>query len=190
MHLRRKFRPCPAATLNFNHLKKNASLSVCSFRIKYLRSVTICDLASRTFTLPGVQKLPLWVSLVCHLLTAWTLKLPLWPSDLTDAALSGTLPFLGAQNTYRTELEGHKYAMRAMRDPQLQSVNVLIAKAQSFAASLRMVVPELNLGEIPLCALCRIVPEAQNSYEKRDTAVEEPQVSSNLNKFTQKRCFE
>jgi hypothetical protein len=87
------------------------------------------------------------MTLVCQLLTAWTLKLPLWPSDLTDACLSGTLPFLGAANSYRTELEGHKYAFRAMRDPMLLTVNVLIARAQKFAASVKMVVPELNLGE-------------------------------------------
>ena len=99
-----------------------------------------------------MQKLPLWMSLVCHLLAAWTLKLPLWPSDLTDAALSGTLPFLGAASAYRSELEGHKYAMRAMRDPLLQTVNVLIARAQALAASVKMVVPELNLGKPSWCS--------------------------------------
>ena len=90
---------------------------------------------------------------MCHLLAAWTLKLPLWPSDLTSAAVSGTLPFLGAAHAYRDELEGHKYAMRAMRDPLLQTVNVVIAKAQALAASVKMVVPELNLGE-PLPSPC------------------------------------
>lgn len=99
------------------------------------------------------------MTLVCHLLTAWTLKLPLWPSDLTDAALAGTLPFLGAANTYRNELEGQKYAIRAMRDPLLQTVNVLIAKAQTFAASVKMIVPELNLGEFPCHHITRVAQQ-------------------------------
>lgn len=86
------------------------------------------------------------MTLSCQLLTAWTLKLPLWPSDLLDAARCGTLPFLAATVTHRGLLKGHRVAERALQFPALFSASELTAATQEFAANIKMVVPELNLG--------------------------------------------
>jgi hypothetical protein len=97
------------------------------------------------------------MTLCCHLLTAWILKLPLWASDLLEAAKSDRMPFLTAVNVYKADLHGHQVAARALQSPALWSASELTGAAQEFAARIKLVVPELNLGTLSQ-SMCLLVP--------------------------------
>lgn len=88
------------------------------------------------------------VTLACLLLAAWTLRLPLWPSDLSAAALSGLLPYF--------DLQAVSAGVQAARDCPLPSGlcrNVrlatdaqLIRSVRDLAQTLGIDMPALNTG--------------------------------------------
>lgn len=95
-----------------------------------------------------VQKLSMLTMLSCHLLTAWTLKLPLWPRDILEAARDGDLPHIAAINLCEDLLEGHPIVRRALRTP-FEAVATdagLVAATHRLATNINVVIPELNLG--------------------------------------------
>eukprot|EP00892_Ulva_mutabilis_P005140 jgi/Ulvmu1/2999/UM015_0039.1 len=92
------------------------------------------------------KRLPITTTLACHLLTAWELKLPLWASDIQEAARDGSLPYRDAIGICGDILEDHPYARRALRSFRLVSAAGLTAHTQIAAAGINIVLPELNLG--------------------------------------------
>jgi hypothetical protein len=94
-----------------------------------------------------MQALPLRDTLVCHLLTAWLLKLPLWPSDLIRAVATGELPFLAFTSHCRDIVRTCKrLAPGLLESPDLTNAATLTAQAQSTAHAIGLALPELNLG--------------------------------------------
>ena len=96
-----------------------------------------------------MQNLPLRTTFMVHIIAAWLLKVPLWPSDLIHGARCGRLPYLdfaalakeapmpaGAERLNAKMSEYHP-----MMTPKL-----LAMRAQLLAKQLQIVVPELNLG--------------------------------------------
>jgi hypothetical protein len=96
----------------------------------------------------------LGMTLVCHLLASWYLKLPLWPSDLLNEAQTGELPFQGAARFCGDLLTGeYAYLRWALDSISLHSPSYLLLKAHKIAANVDMVLPELNLGAFSIAEL-------------------------------------
>lgn len=93
-----------------------------------------------------MQKLPMLATLACHLLTAWTLKLPLWPIDLQEAVREGELPFRDAVTLSNNIVANHPVAQHALRAFGTSGTGGLLALVQRVASNMNVVVPELNLG--------------------------------------------
>lgn len=99
-----------------------------------------------------VQKLSMLMMLSCHLLAAWTLKLPLWARDVLEGVRDGDLPHIAAIGLCEDLLEGHPLVQRALRTP-FEAINTdagLIASTHRLATNINVVIPELNLGIISL----------------------------------------
>ena len=94
-------------------------------------------------------------TLCCQLLTAWTLKLPMWAKDIMEAAREGDLPYIAAIGLCGDLLKGHPVARRALRNPYLATSDAgLVALTQTLATNINVVVPELNLGVCLAPSLC------------------------------------
>lgn len=106
---------------------------------------------------PWLQVLPLRKTLICHLLAAWTLKLPLWATDLNHAVTTGELPFLKFAALAEDAMQEPKLGALAqgvilapglLESPQLSSAAMLVNNAQAHAAEWALVIPELNLSAL------------------------------------------
>lgn len=92
-------------------------------------------------------------TLECHVLAAWQLKLPLWPSDLLHVASTGELPYLAFAADTRGMLSaaGERIVPGFLETPALCAELTLVRRSQQAAHSMGLVLPELNLGAQP-CA--------------------------------------
>lgn len=110
---------------------------------------------------PAVQALPLRDTLVCQLLTAWLLKLPVWPGDVVRDASTGAILYLAAPLACRGLLAPPlRLLPRALR-AALPSAQALLEHAQRYAAAHCLAVPEVNIGA--LLPLRPWAPKARSS---------------------------